>query len=248
MTRLAWVGHSGREYKTAPSAFSVTMLVALTTSRRRGLASMCNKVTLITGGNRGFGLAIARAFVASGAKVAIAGRDLSRCEAAVRSLASSPGTAMAVCLDVTDPPSVEAAIRTVVERFDGLDILINNAALVGPLSVIADAPAPLWRETIETNLIGAANTAIACLPHLIRSRGTVINITAGAADNPVSGMSAYCCSKAGLAMLTKCLAENTAARAYVVSASGPAFSIPRCSPRCRRDLCGNWLSGAFLAG
>lgn len=172
------------------------------------MASMQSKSVLVTGGNRGLGLAVARAFVAAGAKVAVAGRDLARCEEAVKGLAPSSGTAMAICLDVTDPSSAETAVRRVAERFGGIDVLINNAALVGPLSEIVEAAKVLWRQTVETNLVGAFNTVAASLPYLIHSKGTIINISAGAADTAVSGMSAYCCSKAGLAMLTRCLAEE----------------------------------------
>lgn len=163
------------------------------------------KVVLVTGGNRGLGLAAARIFAASGAVVFVSGRDATAAGSAAASIVTEGGVAHGLELDVTDYGSALAAVAEIERRCGGLDILINNAALGGPLSHIADTDAGQWRQSLETNLIGPFNVARAALLLLLARQGVVVNVGAGAADSPFEGMSAYCCGKAGLAMLTRSL-------------------------------------------
>jgi NAD(P)-dependent dehydrogenase (short-subunit alcohol dehydrogenase family) len=163
------------------------------------------KIVLITGANRGFGLSAARAFAKAGATVFVAGRDAEACETVARSIQAVGNSAYGLRLDVADGASVEAALAEINRRCGRLDILINSAALGGPLSRILETNAREWRRSLETNLIGAFNVVHASLPLLLARKGIVVNIGAAAAETPFEGMSAYCCGKAGLAMLTRCL-------------------------------------------
>src|SRR5690606_34561237 len=124
-------------------------------------------------------------------------------------LTSTDGTAGRIVplrLDVRAPVTVTEAARRVEDEGGGLDILVNNAALGGPLARFTDVDADAWRATIDTNLTGAFTCAHALLPFLLARKGTIVNIGAGAAEQPFDGMSAYCVSKAGLVMLTRMLA------------------------------------------
>ena len=163
------------------------------------------KIVLITGGNRGLGLATAHAFVRAGATVFVSGRSARASDDAARSL-HGEGEAFGLQLDVTDHRSVEAAVEAVERRTGQLDIVVNNAAFVGPLAPLSNVDAAAWRAGIETNVVGPFNVARATLRLLLATRGAIVNVSAGAADTPLEGMSAYCCSKAGLAMLTRSLA------------------------------------------
>jgi 3-oxoacyl-[acyl-carrier protein] reductase len=162
-------------------------------------------VVLITGANRGLGLSAARAFAEAGATVFVAGRDAGACEIVARSIQAAGDSAYGLQLDVTDYVSVEAALTEIGRRSGRLDILINNAALGGPLSRILEMDARAWRRSLETNLIGAFNVVHASLPLLLARKGIVVNVGAAAAETPFEGMSAYCCGKAGLVMLTRSL-------------------------------------------
>jgi 3-oxoacyl-[acyl-carrier protein] reductase len=169
------------------------------------MSNFMEKVVLITGANRGLGLSAARAFAQAGATVFVAGRDADACETVARSIQAAGHSAYGLQLDVTDFASAETALAEVSRRRGRLDILINNAALGGPLSRMLETDASDWRRSLETNLIGPFNVVRAALPLLLARRGVVVNVGAAAAETPFEGMSAYCCGKAGLAMLTRTL-------------------------------------------
>lgn len=165
------------------------------------MTDMTGKSVLITGASRGIGAAAARAFVAAGAKVAL----LARSRDAVAGLAAELGDGViAVPCDVAKYGEVEAAVNTVKGRFGGLDVLINNAGVIEPISMMQQADPEAWGRAIDINLKGVFHGMRAALP-VMRAGGTVITISSGAAHNPLEGWSAYCTSKAGAAMLTLCL-------------------------------------------
>lgn len=163
---------------------------------------MQGKVVAITGASRGIGAAAAMAFAQAGASVAL----LARTEAQVAALAARIGErAMALTCDVADATQVDWALARVAEQFGGLDVMVNNAGLIEPITRLADADPAAWGQAIDVNLKGVFNGMRAAIPHLrARGGGTVITVSSGAAHNPLEGWSAYCASKAGAAMLTSC--------------------------------------------
>src|SRR3954463_7233810 len=103
--------------------------------------------------------------------------------------------------------------RRSVRRFGASepDILVNNAGVIEPIGALAQSDPAAWARNINTNLIGAYNAVRATLPYMLANgRGTVINISSGAAHKPLEGWGAYCCAKAGLGMLTTALTLETA--------------------------------------
>jgi len=195
-----------------------------------GLAApLRGKVALVTGGNRGIGLAIAQALAASGATVIIAGRDERALQAAAASLAT-PGqvrarrepraSARAIHCDIRDPHSVERLFRVIGERFAGLDILVNNAGLAHPNREIAALPLAEWHEVIETNLTGLFLVTRAALA-IMRPGGTIVNNLSIAARTIFPGMAAYTASKHGAFGFTQTLREELRPRRIRVIALMP---------------------------
>jgi NADP-dependent 3-hydroxy acid dehydrogenase YdfG len=161
------------------------------------------KTALITGASRGIGAAAARAFAAQGANVVLMARD----KDAIATLAGEIGpTALAVPVDVTTYWQVEAAVTAATEAFGAVDILINNAGAIEPIARLDAMDPDAWGQVIDVNLKGVMHGMRAVLPGMLaRGHGTILTISSGAAHNPLEGWSHYCASKAGAAMLTRCL-------------------------------------------
>lgn len=162
---------------------------------------MQGKVVAITGASRGIGAAAARAFAAAGAKVAL----LARSQREIDALAAEIGAeALAMRCDVADWSSVEQAVATVVQRFGGLDVLVNNAGTIDPIARLSDADPTAWGRAIDVNLKGVFHGMRAAIPVMrAQGGGTIINVSSGAARNALEGWSSYCAGKAGALMLTQ---------------------------------------------
>ncbi|RNL64309.1 SDR family NAD(P)-dependent oxidoreductase [Nocardioides marmoriginsengisoli] len=201
------------------------------------MTTTTTKLALITGGNRGLGLATAHLLGAAGATVLIGARDERSGHDAVVELRERGILAIAVPLDVDSPASVEAAVARVDREFGRLDILVNNAGIL-PEATTADATTPLdldlFRRTFQTNLFGAVAVTQAFLPLLERSRaGRIVNVSStmgSLADqtDPASPyydlvVPAYQASKAALNGLTIALAKNLAAGTTKVNSVCPGW-------------------------
>lgn len=158
--------------------------------------TLTGKTALVTGGNRGIGLATVRALAQAGATVHFTARSAANIALAQRELGPTAATGHHV--DMTDRLAMTAL-------FDqGFDILINNAAVIGPIGHILDVSVEDWAGSIDINLTSAFHAIQLALPAMLaRGGGTIVNLSSGAAHRPQEGWSAYCTSKAGLAMLTK---------------------------------------------
>jgi len=163
--------------------------------------TMQGKCVLITGASKGIGAATARIFAAAGANVALAARNGD----AVAELAGDIGErAIAIACDVSRYWEVEAAVAASHTAFGRLDVLIGNAGVIDPISLLGTADPEAWGHAIDVNLKGVFNGMRAALPGMqAQGSGTIITISSGAAHNALDGWSAYCASKAGAAMLTR---------------------------------------------
>ncbi len=168
------------------------------------------KTVIITGASRGIGAAAARVFAEQGANVML----LARSADAIMALANEIGpNAIALECDVRQYVSLEAAVSACTDRFGGLDILINNASVIAPISHLASADPDKWGTAIDINLKGVFNGMRAAVPVMRRAGGgTVLTVSSGAAHGAVEAWSHYCASKAGAAMLTKCLDHEARAK------------------------------------
>ncbi|MCX7302386.1 MAG: SDR family NAD(P)-dependent oxidoreductase [Rhodobacterales bacterium] len=167
-------------------------------------------VVIVTGASRGIGAAAAQAFAENGARVVLLARD----SAAMRELATGIGPrAVAIPCDVTDFLQVQTAVDATLRHFGRIDVMVNNAGVMGPMEPMATADPSDWDQTIDINLKGVFYCIRAVLPPMLgRGGGTIISVSSGAAFRPTFGWSAYCASKAGAAMLTQNLHLEYAAQ------------------------------------
>jgi NAD(P)-dependent dehydrogenase (short-subunit alcohol dehydrogenase family) len=160
---------------------------------------------LITGGGSGIGFAIAREFVAQGARVALIDRSVEGLKKARNVIGDS-----AVCLpaDVSRPEDVETAVAGSIRALDGLDGVVN-AAGISLWRSIEETDYSEWRNVLSINLDGPFLVCKAAIPELKKAgSGTIVNIGSGSSLRPTRNFGAYCTSKAGLMMLTKVLATE----------------------------------------
>lgn len=177
--------------------------------------SLQGKIALVTGASRGLGEGVARALAKEGAAVMLLARDGALAAKVAREIAAAGGKAGALACDVADYAAVERAVIDTRQRLGGLDIVINNAGVIDPIADIASSDPAAWARNIQINLIGAYNVARASIGDLLKVKGSLINVSSGAAFRPLEGWSAYCAGKAGLAMLTRSIALESGSKLSV---------------------------------
>lgn len=162
---------------------------------------MQGKVVAITGASRGIGAAAARIFVQAGARVAL----LARSGDEIGQVAAQIGPqALALRCDVADAASLRAALDQALRWGGRLDVLINNAGVIDPITRLAEADPADWGRAIDINLKGVFHGMRFAIPVMkAQGSGTIITISSGAAHTPLEGWGAYCSAKAGAAMLTR---------------------------------------------
>lgn len=165
------------------------------------MSSIAGKTVLITGASRGIGAAAVFEFAKAGANVVLAARS----GEIIDKLAAQIGPqACAVVCDVAKYGDVKTAVDRAVAEYGGLDVLINNAGTIDPIASLAGSDPEVWGAAIDTNLKAVFYGMHAALPVMQAGGGTIITVSSGAAHSPLEGWSAYCASKAGAAMLTRC--------------------------------------------
>jgi ketoreductase len=185
-----------------------------------------NKVAIITGASRGIGRAIAKKLHNDGASVALCARSPIQDFPRERSLA--------VTMDVRDQKSVDAGVRSIVDRFGKIDIVVNNAGISGVTPV--DAPETKdWLDIIQTNVVGSYYVTRAATPH-IPNGGRVIMISSVLGKFGVPGYTAYCTAKTGLIGFTRALALELAPRKITVNALCPGWTDTEMARSGMRDI------------
>ena len=191
-------------------------------------------VALVTGGSRGIGEAICRRVAREGASVLVAARSLESCTRVAESIRASGGTAWPLRLDVSDPASARAAVDATVDRFGALDVLVNAAGILRTVHTHEETLED-WNRVLAINLTGTFLMCRAAIPHLLRSRGAIVNLSSTAALRAHAWTAAYSASKGGVLALTYELAieyGQQGLRANAVCPGGistpihDAFKIP----------------------
>ncbi len=163
------------------------------------------KVALVTGAARGIGQAIAEVFVEHGARVAAADKMFADCQKVVQGInAISPGSAVALDLDVTNPASVQKAVDNTVAAFGELNILVNNAGIHRP-HFIVDFPVEEWDLVYDINVRGTFLCAQAAARQMILQGkgGSIINMSSASGKKPDPQGAAYCSSKSAIIGFTR---------------------------------------------
>lgn len=204
------------------------------------------RVAIVTGGNGGIGLGMARGLAKAGARVVVAARNEQKSAAAVRELKALGSDAFALGVDVTDEAAVQAVLDTAVQRCGRLDILVNNAG-INIRKPAHELPLQQWKEVIETNLTSAFICSRAAYAHMVRAGGgKIVNIGSMLSIFGASFAPAYGASKGGIVQLTKSLAVAWAADNIQVNAVLPGWVDTELTRRARDEVQG--LNERVLAG
>ena len=178
--------------------------------------TLAGQVAWVTGGGRGIGRAAALALAGRGAAVAVSARTQIEVNEVADEILEQGGRAESLVCDVSDWQAVIETVGQIEATLGPIDVLINNAGVLGPLARTWETPPRAWARAIEVNLIGAYYCARAVLPGMVgRRRGSIVNVSSGAASFAAPNWSAYAASKAGLDHFTRSLAielEGTVVR------------------------------------
>ena len=185
-----------------------------------------NRTAIITGGAQGFGFAISKRLIQSGAKVIIWDIDEATAKKAEKEIDSKNFSYQIV--DVTDFDKIEKAIKNLEKDFGKIDIFVNNAGMTGMNAKVWEYPVAEWKKVIELDLNSTFYCCKAIAPHMIKNNyGRIVNIAsiAGKEGNP--NASAYSSAKAGVIGLTKSLGKELADKNIAVNCVTPAAAKTR---------------------
>jgi NAD(P)-dependent dehydrogenase (short-subunit alcohol dehydrogenase family) len=193
----------------------------MTTATLASLTSLAGKVALVTGGGQGIGQAICLRLAEAGAAVVVTDINAPHAERTAKTIQAAGGRAMAIAADVSKVSDTQQSVEACVQAFGRLDILVNNAALVGA-SPLMDVEEDLWDRVIDIDLKGVFFQSKAAAAQMItQGGGKIINIASVDAVLPVGGLAPYDSAKGGVAMLTKSLAKELGRHGITVNAVAP---------------------------
>lgn len=164
------------------------------------------KVAMISGASKGLGAALARRFAEEGAAVSLCARGSEALAEVCADLSDRTGACLAVPCDISEEREVVRWVERTREELGRVDVLVNNASVLGPRVEIAEYPAEDWRRVLEINLTGAYLCARAVAPALRETAGSLINVSSGVGDHGRPMWGAYSVSKNGLEALSQILA------------------------------------------
>lgn len=186
--------------------------------------SLEGRVAIVTGGSRGIGQAISLELARRGAAILVNYRSSEQAaEEVVNQIQSEGGRAKLYQADVSDFKEAQNLIKTAIDTFNGLDILINNAGITRDTLIMMMSEAD-WDHVLTTNLKSTFNCSKAAVRHMMRKRyGRIVNITSVAGQMGNAGQTNYSASKAGQIGFTKALAREVAARNITVNAIAAGY-------------------------
>ena len=183
-----------------------------------------NRVAIITGGGQGIGLTVAERMLQHGGSVAIWDRDQKLLDALTAKYGAD-GKVLAINADIGSIESVDAAVKAVLARFGKIDILVNNAAIVGPNANTWEYPPQAFADVVHIGLVGTFYVCRAVVPHMIeKNYGRIVNLSSVAGKEGNPGAPAYSSTKAGVLALTKSLGKELAKYNIAVNAVTPAVA------------------------
>ena len=188
----------------------------------KGDQKLSGKVALITGGSRGIGRAVAAAYAREGAGVFICARGAADLHEAIAEIRATGGEAHGHVGDKGDAAHAKAIVQEAVEEFGKVDVLVNNASLLGPRVPIAEYPVSAWEDVVRVNLTGSFLMIREVLKIMIpRRSGSIINVSSGVGRIGKARWGAYAASKFGVEGLTQILADEVREFGIRVNAVNP---------------------------
>jgi NAD(P)-dependent dehydrogenase (short-subunit alcohol dehydrogenase family) len=188
------------------------------------MVPLSDTVALVTGGGRGLGRMVARALGAAGAAVGVVARSADELTETVELVRRAGGVAAAAAADVSDERALTAAVARLRDELGPVDVLVNNAGVLGPIGPAWEVDADAWWRTMEVNVRGVVAAANLVLPDMIaRRRGRILNITSQAGTYRWPTVSAYSVSKAAVAKFSENLAHETGRHGVVVLSVHPGL-------------------------
>jgi NAD(P)-dependent dehydrogenase (short-subunit alcohol dehydrogenase family) len=182
------------------------------------------KVALVTGATSGIGRATVLLFAEAGAMVAAVGRNEGALAELREEVLERGGEVRLIRADVTVEREAGSAVAQAVERFSGLDVLVNAAGHISN-GTIENTTLDAWDAMLNINLRAVFNLMQQAVPHLAERRGNIVNVSSVTGLRAFPGVLAYCVSKAGLDQLTRCAALELAAKGIRVNAVNPGVVV-----------------------
>ena len=184
-----------------------------------------NRVAIITGAGRGIGRDIALGFAKEGARLVLAARTTTQLAETAKQAEALGAPTLVITVDISNQSQVERMVQQTLEEFETIDILINNAGIIGPMRTLEQTDPSDWIQTIQTNFIGTYLCCRAVLPVMLQqNRGKIINMSGGGASGDVHKyLSAYSSSKAATLKLTEVMSLELADRNIQVNTVEPGL-------------------------
>jgi len=186
--------------------------------------SFAEKVVLVTGATSGIGHAVAVKFAESAARVVALGRNQAALREVESAVKNAGGQALTLAVDVTNSEQSQCAMDETINRFGRLDVLVNAAGHISTGS-IENTSLQAWDAMMDVNLRAVFQLMQMAAPHLIRTKGNIVNVSSVTGLRSFPGVLAYCVSKAGVDQLTRCAALELAPGGVRVNAVNPGVVI-----------------------
>jgi NAD(P)-dependent dehydrogenase (short-subunit alcohol dehydrogenase family) len=189
---------------------------------------LAGKVAIVTGAGRGIGRAIAERYAQEGGRVAIVDIDEDNVHETTDAIRAAGGEAIGLAADVSVSADVDRIVAATLAEFGGLDVMLNNAAVVaGSIRHVLEADEAWWDSVLDVNLKGHFLCSLAAAQHMARhGGGTIITMSSGGANRAHRGMVAYDASKGGIEALTRALALDLAPYNIRVVGLIPGLIVP----------------------
>jgi len=183
-----------------------------------------NKVVVVTGATSGIGRAVARRFASEKAQVVAVGRNAKALNEIVREIESAGGQSQLTSADVTNESDAQRIVGRTIERFGRLDVLVNAAGHISS-GTVETTDLLSWDAMMNVNLRSIFYLMQLATPHLITTKGNIVNVSSVTGLRSFPGVLAYCVSKAGLDQLTRCAALELAPKGVRVNAVNPGVVV-----------------------
>lgn len=180
------------------------------------------KISIITGGGRGIGKAIAKRFAEEGSVVVIVARSNEELETTLKEIENIGGEGFSIQADISRISDVQKLVSKIIEKYSKIDILVNNAGMITPIGPIHETNVEDWEKAIRINVFGTFYCIKTVLPYMIsKNYGKIINISGGGAFKTMPNFSAYGASKAAIVRINEIVAAEVTGHNISVNAIAP---------------------------